>query len=211
MYDLLERRLRRAHRGAEQLAPPHLEQLLGLAPLGEEVLEGHVPRRALSADPDLATGRFVRAVLALREDPRVGLSAHGLGAEGAGEQVDGLALEGAHRVGEGLEQPHLERRVLLRRDALALVSVVVHARLAVSFGEDRRALPEGDEVALAQLVELPAHERVVVRVVVGRDERTTPVDPKAETDQVGLASRWEVLEPVDRVDKGKTKFDRLFP
>ena len=53
----------------------------------------------------------------------------------------------------------LDGRVLLVADALALVAVVVHARLLVGLRVDGRTLAEGDEVAVgAQLLELPSNE-----------------------------------------------------
>ena len=87
-------------------------------------------------------------------------------------------------------------------DALALVTIVVHARLRVRFGEDGGSLAERDEVAVLQLIELPAHERVVVRVVVGRQKGAPPVHPHAKLEQVRLAQGRKHFEPMHRVDKG---------
>ena len=86
-----------------------------------------------------------------RRGPHVGLAAHGLGAQRGGEAVDLPAgAERRKRGGERIEQLDPQRGVLLRPDALALVAVVVHARLVVGLGEDGRALAEVDEVALGR-------------------------------------------------------------
>jgi hypothetical protein len=155
------------------------------------------------ADVDGVAARVEGRVVALGQDPRVGLAAHGLGAQRARQAEDLLARERLQRRGEGLEHADLDGRVLLVADALALVAVVVHAWLAVGLGEDRRPLAEGDDVGRAQLAELPAHEGVVVGVVVRRDEGAPPVDAAAKALQVALAQRREVAQPVVGVDEGR--------
>lgn len=49
---------------------------------------------------------------------------------------------------------------------------------------------------LPQGVELPAHERVVVRINVRRDEGSSPVDAAAERLDVLHGEGWEVIQPV---------------
>ena len=78
---------------------------------------------------------------------------------------------------------------------------MVHARLAIRDGVDRVSLTELDLVHLAQLVDLPTDERVVVWIHVCREESAAPVDAHTEGMAVTLGDRWEVLEPVRRIRK----------
>ena len=57
---------------------------------------------------------------------------------------------------------------------------MVHAWLAVLGTVDGVALAELDLAELVELVRLPPDKRVVVWVGVRGDERTSPVDPRAE-------------------------------
>mmetsp|Transcript_18069 Transcript_18069/g.38960 ORF Transcript_18069/g.38960 Transcript_18069/m.38960 type:complete len:1101 (-) Transcript_18069:274-3576(-) len=187
---------RRFDGGAEHLLALEGEQQLWLAPLREDVLEGHVPRSARGAQVDDRRRDLVRAVGALGQDPGVGLAAHGLRTQRAREREDLLACQRREHLWQRLEHAHLDGGVLLRIDALALVAVVVHARLLVSLGKDGRALAKSDEVALAELLELPADELVVVRVEVRRDEGTAPVDAQTEALKVLHSLGREVGQPV---------------
>ncbi len=45
---------------------------------------------------------------------------------------------------------------------------------------------KGYKVALLEMVELPAHKGVVVRVVISRDEGSPPVDARPKLDKVTL-------------------------
>eukprot|EP00962_Isochrysis_galbana_P046462 scaffold18707_cov124-Isochrysis_galbana.AAC.1 len=69
------------------------------------------------------------------------------------------------------QQNSKPRKAHLWRDALSPISVVIHARLVVRFGEDGGPLAKSDEAPRPQLQELPPHKGVVVAVVVGGDER----------------------------------------
>lgn len=73
---------------------------------------------------------------------------------------------------------------------------MVHARLTVLGREDGVALAETDFALLSELVELPANERVVVGVVVGGDERASPVDLDSHLLEIGDGQWREVLEPM---------------
>ena len=66
------------------------------------------------------------------------------GGDEGGDEVRACA-----RLGQRFEEAHLNGGVLLWVNALALVAVVVHARLPVSLREDGRTLTEGDEVTCA--------------------------------------------------------------
>mmetsp|Transcript_57796 Transcript_57796/g.164208 ORF Transcript_57796/g.164208 Transcript_57796/m.164208 type:complete len:262 (-) Transcript_57796:936-1721(-) len=160
---------RRPHLGAQEVLSGDLLQAHGLAPRHQDVLEAHVPRGAVRADVNLVTLARVAAVDALGQDPAVGLAGHRLGPQRGGQSEDPLALQRLERWRQ-LQELHLDGRILLRRHALALRPVVVHAGLAVRLAVDRRPLAEADLVLRLQLAELPAHKGVVVRVHRGRDE-----------------------------------------
>mmetsp|Transcript_21945 Transcript_21945/g.62701 ORF Transcript_21945/g.62701 Transcript_21945/m.62701 type:complete len:469 (+) Transcript_21945:1730-3136(+) len=128
-----------------------------LPPSVEDVLEAHVPRGAMGGDVHLVILGFVTAVLALRQDPAIRLAGHRLGSQGRGQQVNLLAFELLHALGQ-LEQLDLDSCVLLGANAFALGAVVVHARLPVRLRIDGRAFAEADLVAGLQLPELPADE-----------------------------------------------------
>ena len=149
-------------------------------------LLGELLRRELVQDPSFLAdhGDDVRG---LRIDPEVRLSVDGLGADRRRDE------EPAVREGE------LEERVLHRHLALPLDPVVVPDRGLVFRAPDHRVLVDLDEVAVLEMMELPADERVVGRVERRRDEGPRPVDRGAEALQVLHRGRGEDLDPVHRV------------
>ena len=63
-----------------------------------------------------------------------------------------------------LRHLHLDSSVFLRSVALAILTIVVHARLAILRAVNRVPLAELDFAKLVQLVDLPPHEGVVVGI-----------------------------------------------
>mmetsp|Transcript_2529 Transcript_2529/g.10082 ORF Transcript_2529/g.10082 Transcript_2529/m.10082 type:complete len:307 (+) Transcript_2529:2112-3032(+) len=108
-------------RDAEHRRALKAGEALGHAPLGGHQLVRGVARRVLAHDEHLAAGHLVRAVVAVGQDPAVGLAVHGLRAQ-RGRREEDLALlaraRGLERVRE-LEHLHLDEHVLLRLHALA--------------------------------------------------------------------------------------------
>mmetsp|Transcript_23383 Transcript_23383/g.73198 ORF Transcript_23383/g.73198 Transcript_23383/m.73198 type:complete len:259 (-) Transcript_23383:34-810(-) len=78
---------------------------------------------------------------------------------------------------------------------------MVSAGLPVQGGEDRKALVLDHLARPAQGGEVPAGERVVVRVDVRGDEAPSPVHPAAHGCYVALGQGGEVVQPVARVRK----------
>ena len=77
---------------------------------------------------------------------------------------------------EWFHRLHLDERILLRCHALSASSVVVHAWLFVQGREDGVSLAKFYLASLVEVLEVPANERVVVRVGISRDERSAPVN-----------------------------------
>ena len=69
-------------------------------------------------------------------------------------------------------------------------------------------LAKSDFALLSQLVELPANERIVVRIEVGCDERASPVDFDAHLLEIRDGQRREILQPV--VSFGKSFYFFVF-
>lgn len=120
------------------------------------------------------------AVLELGTHKAVGLAIHRLRTERRRHKEDLATADLAFQRSLGLRAPlnnlHLDAGVLLRAKSLTLRAVVVHAGLSVFWAVDRVALSELDLAELVELVRLPSHKAVVIRVRVGGDERPSPVD-----------------------------------
>jgi hypothetical protein len=65
-----------------------------------------------------------------------------------------------------------------------------------SISELKLPLSVFDETFLFQYGELPADERVIVRVQLSGDERTAVIDMSSKTLYVFSAYRWEVFHPI---------------
>ena len=113
--------------------------------------------------------------------------------------VDGLRPDRRRDEEPAVREGELEERVLHRHFALPLDPVVVPDRGLVFRAPDHRVLVDLDEVAVLEMMELPADERVVGRVERRRDEGPRPVDRGAEALQVLHRGRGEDLDPVHRV------------
>ena len=70
---------------------------------------------------------------------------------------------------------HFDVCVLLRAHPFSRRTVVVHARLPITGGEDRVPLSKLHLASLLEGVEVPADKRVIVRVNTGRDEGPPPI------------------------------------
>ena len=79
---------------------------------------------------------------------------------------------------EWFHRLHLDECVLLRCHALSASSVVVHAWLFVQRREDGVSLAKFYLASLVEVLEVPANERVIVRVGISCDERSAPVNLK---------------------------------
>mmetsp|Transcript_13690 Transcript_13690/g.36918 ORF Transcript_13690/g.36918 Transcript_13690/m.36918 type:complete len:575 (+) Transcript_13690:2265-3989(+) len=196
---------RRLHLRAHEVRSHHLQQALRLPPRFQDLLEAHVPGGAGGTHVHLLLAVLVATVLPLGQDPAVRLAGHGLRPQRGGKQEDALSLEFRHLLGE-IRKFDLDRRVLLRCNAFALRTVVVHAGLSIQLAEDGRPLAEADLLARLQLRKLPADEGVVVRVHGGGDERPAEVDRRAKAFQVAHTQGRVVLEPVHRI----LKFHHVF-
>jgi len=119
---------------------------------------------------------------------------------GCREGHDLVTLELLHAGGE-LHNLHLDEGVLLGADSLASRTVVIGTDLVVAWGEDRVSLAKRDLLLLAELLKLPADERVVVRVDAGGDEGASPIDLDTHGYEVILGDGGKVLQPKDRIDK----------
>ena len=164
----------------------------------EDALEGHVTRCALSTYVRLAVVRSKDAVLDGSAHETVGLAVpgltyqvdhspwtvseihgHRLWPQCRGDQVylpaTQLILQGFLCCGTPFGDLHLDARIFLWADALTISTVVVHTGLAVFRAVDGVAFAEFDLSQRVELVHLPAHKCVVIRVRWRRHERTTPV------------------------------------
>jgi hypothetical protein len=86
---------------------------------------------------------------------------------------------------------------------------VVHARLAILGRVDRVALAEFDLSESVQLRDLPAYERVEIRVCIRCEEGAAPVDARAEGVVVGLLERAEtqVVKQQSKADGDRQTHD----
>jgi hypothetical protein len=65
---------------------------------------------------------------------------------------------------------HLDQGVLLGSNAFSGATIVVHARLTISRGEDRVPFSVHDFALFFQSNELPPHKRIVEWIGIGCDE-----------------------------------------
>ena len=84
---------------------------------------------------------------------------------------------------------HLDSSVFLRSVALAILTIVVHARLAILRAVNRVPLAELDFAKLVQLVDLPPHEGVVVGIRGRGQEGSAPVDTRSKRVVVLLENK----------------------
>jgi hypothetical protein len=211
--DLGMERVGRLDFSPDKLGTVDLGQQLEFATVFEDALEGHVARCTGRADVRLVVGPGVDTVFDRGADEAVSLAVsnssvlyqqillgmrvykhvHRLRPQRSSDEerltVTQLTLQlglGGVRPGNGL---HLETGVLLGTDALTLGTVVVHAGLAVFGAVDCVALAKLDLAETVELVDLPADERIVVRVRGCREERAAPVDTRTERVVIRLLNK----------------------
>lgn len=117
----------------------------------------------------------------LREEQKS--NAHRFGTQSRGDQVHFLPCDDVFQRGlcfrAPLEDLDLETGVLLWVERLAGLTVVVHTGLTILRTVDGVPFTKLDLAESLELVDLPADERVVVRICIGCDERATPVNSEA--------------------------------
>mmetsp|Transcript_116835 Transcript_116835/g.371889 ORF Transcript_116835/g.371889 Transcript_116835/m.371889 type:complete len:252 (-) Transcript_116835:858-1613(-) len=191
---------RASHLAAHKILSHHVLKAVGLAPRCQDILEAHVAGGPMGAHVDCVCISLEATVLALRQDPAIRLARHRLSPESRSQQKYLLALQVAHGR-RNLHQLNFDGGVLLWADTFAFSTIMIHASLPINLTVDGRALAETDLLALLELPELPANERVIVGVHRSRYEGATEVHRGTEPFQITLAKRWEVLQPMQRVAK----------
>ena len=63
---------------------------------------------------------------------------------------------------------------------LTILTIVVHARLTILRAINGMTFPKLDLSQLAQLVNLPSHESIVIWISFGSQERSPPIDTRAK-------------------------------
>ena len=166
------------------------------------LLMGKVPSSTLSDDEKIIVLHLIDAVLALRQDKAVGLTVHGLRTESTSDQED-VTIAELLQASREVEHADLDASVLLGSNTFTSATVMIGTWLTLRLGEDSVALAELDLVVVLQVVELPANELIIVRVLGSGDEVPSPVSVQAQTQQVGLTERWEEVKPVVGVGEAR--------
>jgi hypothetical protein len=145
----------------------------------------HTSCRTLGNEEHLAIGNLECTVLAVRKYPTIGLAVHGLGTQRGWSEEYALSNEGRELFGNNVVgHAHLDQRVLGRQYSLARGTIVIGARLAVSWRVNTETLVKLQFAHFVQGVELPSNKRIVVGVDVGGDERSSPIDFEANVSKV---------------------------
>lgn len=187
-------------------------KLLDLAAGGGDALEGHIADRAMSAEENGVVFDCIQAIGDVLSDeavclavPRIRVSlnrrvwcdsnVHSFGTESRSDHIDLLRPDVLReRFFRGItpfKHLHFDSRILLRSDTFTLLSVVVHARLSVFRRINRVPFAKLDFLERMEFVHLPADKGVIVRVHVGGDERSTPVNASSKRRTVRLTDSSE--------------------
>lgn len=162
-----------------------------------EVLESEVSGGSFRADEDFIVSHNISTISTSGEDIAVGLAVHGFGSEGSGNQRDGSSFQELELFGE-FEDSELNQGVFLRVNTFTFGSVVISARLVIKRREDSGSLAELELLLFFQMNELPSDQRVIIRVLVSGDERSSEIGHNTESIQIYLSNGREIREPVVR-------------
>ena len=175
------------------------KQALGFTFFRELFLVRQVQSSALTHDYDFTVGELVRAIVAVGQNPAVCLTVHRFRTQSRGSQKHLLTSQRCEIASEAfIVHSHLDEQVFLRSDAFTRSSVVVGARLSIDRRVHGETLRLHNLTNLLKRIELPANERIVERIRVGGDERTSPVDLTSHGDDVALRQRRKIIQPMHR-------------
>jgi hypothetical protein len=162
-----------------------------------EVLESEVSGGSFRADEDFFVSHNISTISASGEDIAVGLAVHGFRSEGSGNQRDSFSFQELELFGE-FEDSELNQSVFLRINTFTFGSIVISARLVIKGREDGGSLAELELLLFFQMGELPSDQRVIIRVLVSGDERSSEIGHNTESIQIYLSNGREIREPVMR-------------
>ena len=129
---------------------------------------------SLTNDKDVVIFHFESSIVAIWKDKTICLTIHGLWAQSASNEEDITVSELLETLGE-FEHLNFDSSVLLRGYTFTTCTIVISARLSLSFREDCVPFTKLDFVVSFQMRVLPFDELVVVGVFGCSNETTSPI------------------------------------
>lgn len=192
---LFESSKRSLQGNTDQIRTHNVEDLNVLSVFFGQVLEGHVLSGSFSNNENFIIDGFESTILTSGEDETVSLTVHSFRSQGSSSQVDVSTFKRLQGTVE-FEDLQLNKSVFLRTDTFRFSSsIMISTDLVVSDGVNGRSLTELDVISFLQEGELPLDERVVVRVDISGDERSSVVDSDTERLQISGGEGMEVTAP----------------
>ncbi|KAK5635666.1 hypothetical protein RRF57_011377 [Xylaria bambusicola] len=156
-------------------------------------------------DKIIVVGYVEDTVCDVRPNKTACLAVHGLGPKRCGYEIDlgggRQSIDDRFGTISPFQDGYLDGRVLLHANSFSVATVMVQAGLLVKRRVHGISLPEFDLAEVLELVHLPPHKRVVVRVGIGGDKRTAPVGTHAEAHEIVHAGLRKNMDPVIGIGK----------